>query len=151
MFATLARQGGRVHLEQSDIHLALNLAKMPERQFSCGAIEETQQLITKHPTQVQERMKREVEFPCHHKVKAAIERHPAMVYKNQTDSCLPCQNGTAKNLPSLWRRKGSTDPLPELVAPPPRTPPPPGTPHALPGDSDRHDSCKIECMPSLCV
>jgi len=41
MSATMARQGGRVQLEQSDICLALNMAKMAKGWFSRAAIEET--------------------------------------------------------------------------------------------------------------
>jgi len=35
MSATMARQGGRVQLEQSDMHLALNMAKMAKEGFVC--------------------------------------------------------------------------------------------------------------------
>ena len=97
MSATMARQGGRVQLEQSDMHLALNMAKMAKGGISCAAIEETQQQIKKPRAEVREEKKRGVEFPMHNKVKAAIEWHPAMVRENQTDGCLPCQTGTAKN------------------------------------------------------
>jgi len=45
MSATIARQGGRVQVEQSDMRLALNMAKMAKGGFSRDAIEETQQLI----------------------------------------------------------------------------------------------------------
>jgi len=45
MSATMARQGGWVQLEQSDMRLALNLAKMAKDGFSRAIIEETQQLI----------------------------------------------------------------------------------------------------------
>jgi len=38
MSATMARQGGRVQLEQSDMRLALNMAKMAKGRFSCAAI-----------------------------------------------------------------------------------------------------------------
>jgi hypothetical protein len=56
-----------------------------------------------------------------------IERHPAIVSENQTDDCLPCQNGTAQNPETRRRRKG-------LDAPPPRqAPSQPGTP-AVPSD-----------------
>jgi len=43
MSATMARQGGWVQLEQSDMRLALNMAKMAKGGFSRTAIEETQQ------------------------------------------------------------------------------------------------------------
>jgi hypothetical protein len=42
MPATMARQGGQVQLKQSDMHLALNMAKMAKGGFSRAAIEETQ-------------------------------------------------------------------------------------------------------------
>jgi len=47
MSATVAREGGQVQLEQSDMRLALNVAKMAKQGFSRGTIEETQFLIEK--------------------------------------------------------------------------------------------------------
>ena len=96
MSATMARQGGQVQLEQSDMRLALNMANIAKGGFSRAAIEEMQQLIKKPRAEVREEKKRSVEFPGHNNVKAAIERHPAKVRENQTDGCIPCQNGTAK-------------------------------------------------------
>jgi len=145
MSVTMARQGGRVQLEQSDMRLALNMAKMAKGGFSHAAIEETQQIIKKPRAEVREEKTRGVQFPQHQKVKAAMERHPAMVYKNHTASCLPCQNGTAKNPVTRWRRKGSAAPPPDPAAPPPRTPPAP------PGDAAGNERDEIEGMPSRCV
>ena len=125
MSATMARQGGRVQLEQSDMHLALNMAKMAKGGISRAAIEETQQLIKKPRAEVREEKMRGVEFPGHNKVKAVIERHPAMVRENQTDGCLPCQNGTAKNPETRWRRKGKGAPPPRRAPPRPESPPVP--------------------------
>jgi len=133
MSATVARQGGRVQLEQSVMCLALNMAKMARGGFSRTAIEETQQLIKKLRAEVRKEKKQGVQFSGHRKLKAAIERHPAMVYANQTDGCLACQNGTAKNPRTRWRRKGTgappqvrrKQPTPEQTSPPPRTPPAP--------------------------
>jgi hypothetical protein len=84
-------------------------------------------------------------------VKAAIERHLAIVYKYQTDSCLPCQNDTAKNLQTLCRRKGTGAHPPEPAAPPPGLPPSPGRPPAPPDHTDGKTSYAIEGMPSRCV
>jgi len=97
MSATMVRQGGQVQLEQSDMRLALNMAKIAKGGLSRAAIEETQRLIKKPRAEVREEKKRGVEFPGHQKVKAAMESHPAMVYKNHMAGCLPCQNCTAKN------------------------------------------------------
>jgi hypothetical protein len=47
MSATMARQGGHVQLEQSDIRLALNMAKMAKGEFSRREVEKTQYLIKK--------------------------------------------------------------------------------------------------------
>jgi len=98
MSATMARQGGRVQLEQSDMRLALNMAKMAKEGFLRAAIEETKYLIKKPRAEVREESKQGVEFPGHKKVKAEIQRHLAMLRHNQTSGCLPCENGTAKNL-----------------------------------------------------
>jgi len=45
MSATMARQGGRVQLEQSNMRQALNVAKIAKEGFSRAAIEEMQFLI----------------------------------------------------------------------------------------------------------
>jgi hypothetical protein len=145
MSATMARQGGRVQLEQSNMRLALNMAKMAKGGFLRGAIEETQQLINNPRTEVREENKRGVEFPGHQKVKAAMERHPAMVYKNHTAGCPPGQNGTAKNPVTRWRPKGTAAPPPDPAAPPP------GTPPAPPGDAEGNERDEIEGIPSSCV
>jgi hypothetical protein len=145
MSATMARQGGRVQLEQSDMRLALNMAKMAKGGFSRTAIEETQKQIKKPRAEVREEKKRGAELPGHQKVKAAIERHPAMVYKNHTAGYLPYQNGTAKNVVTRWRRKGTAAPPLEPAAPPP------GTPPAPPGDPEENERDEIEGMPSRCV
>jgi hypothetical protein len=97
MSATMARQGGRVQLEQSDLGLALNMAKMAKGVFSCSAMEKMQQLLMKPSARVREEMKWGVEFPGYNKVKPAMKRHRAMVSENQMKSCLSSQNGTAKN------------------------------------------------------
>ena len=52
MSATMARQGGGVQLEQSDMRLALNMAKMAKGGISRAAIKETQQLIKNPCTEV---------------------------------------------------------------------------------------------------
>jgi len=54
MSATMAREGGHVQLEQSDMRLALNMAKMAKGGFSRTAIEETQRLIMKPHAVVRE-------------------------------------------------------------------------------------------------
>ena len=132
MSATMARQGGRVQLKQSDMRLALKMAKMAKEGFSRAAIEETKYLIKKPRTEVREEKKRGVEFPGHNEVKTAIQGHPAMLRQNQTSGCLLCQNGTAKIPQTRWRCKGTGAPPPNrLREPTPEPNPPlPGTPPA---------------------
>jgi len=125
----MARQGGRVQLAQSDMRLALNMAKMAKEGFSRAAIEETKYLIKQPCAEVREEKKRGVQFPRHNKVKAVIQRHPAMLRQNQMSGCLPCQNGNAKNPQTRWRRKATGAPPPTRrrgLTPEP-TPLPPGT------------------------
>jgi hypothetical protein len=128
MSATMARQGGRVQLEQSDMCLALNMAKMAQEGFSRAATEEKKYLIKKPRAEVREEKQRGVEFPGHEKVKAAIQRHPAMLHHNQTSGCLPCQNGNENNPQICWRRKetGAPPPARRRVWTPEPTAPPPG-------------------------
>jgi hypothetical protein len=133
------------------MRLAMNMAKMAIGGFSCAAVEETQQLIKIPQAEVWEEMKPGVEFPGHLKVKAMMERHPAMVYKNHTASCLPCQNSTANNLQTRWRRKGTVAHLPEQAAPRPEMPSPPAMPPVPPLDTEGNESYEIEGMPSRCV
>ena len=108
----MARQGGHVQLKQSNMRLALNMAKMAKGRFYCAPIEKIQYLIKKPWAKVQGEKKWGVEFPGHKKVKAAKERHPAMLHQNQTARCLPCQNGTTKHPQTCWRRKGTGAHLP---------------------------------------
>jgi len=61
--ATIARQGGWVQLEQSNMRLVLNMAQMSKAGFSRSTIEETQYQIEKRHTEVQQEQKRGVEFP----------------------------------------------------------------------------------------
>jgi len=150
MSATMARQGGRVQLEQSDMRLALNMAKMVKEGFSRAAIEETKNLIKKPRAEVREEKMRGVEFPGHNMVKAAIQRHPAMLRHNQTPGCLPCQNVTAKNPQTRWRRKGTGAPPPArlTVRTPEPTPPPPGTPPAPTGNTSGAQPSEIVNLPA---
>ena len=112
MSATMARQGGWVQLEQSHMHHTLNMANMAKEGFSRAGIEERQQLIKKPGAEVREEMRRGVVVARHNNVKAAIERQPALVRENHTDSSLPCEYGTAKNPQTRWRRKGTGAPPP---------------------------------------
>jgi len=137
MSATMARQGGQVQLEQSDMRLALNMAQMAKEGFSRAAIEETKQLNKKLRAKVREEKKRGVEFPGHTEVKAAIQRHPAMLRHNQTSGCLPGLNGTAKNPQTFWRHKetGAPRPARRRVRTPEPTTALPGTPPAPTGNT----------------
>ena len=65
MSATMASQGGQVQLEQSDMHLALKMARMAKAGFWRAAVGETQYLIQKPHAKVREEKKRGVEFPGH--------------------------------------------------------------------------------------
>jgi len=112
MSATMARQGGRLQLEQSNMRLAFNTAKMAKGECSRAAIEETQFLIKKPHAEVQDEKQRGVEYPVDKKVKAAIGRHPAMLRQNLMARSLPCQNGTAKNVQIRLGRKGAGGPPP---------------------------------------
>jgi hypothetical protein len=90
MSATMARQGGRVQLEQSDMRLALNMSKMAKGGCSPATIEETKYLIEKRCAEVQAEKKLGVEFCGHKKGMAAIQRHLAMLRQNQKSGSLPC-------------------------------------------------------------
>jgi hypothetical protein len=131
------------------MRLALNLAKMAKGGFSHAAVQETQYLIKKPRAEVREEKKRGVVFPGHNKVKAAIARHPAMLRQNQTPRCHPCQNGTAKNPQTSWRRKGTGAPPPNRHRqqnPEPTTeptPPLPGTPLGTTGNTSGDQSIEI--------
>ena len=99
--------------------------------------------------EVREEKKRGVEFPGHKNVKTAMERHPAMLWENQTDGCLPCQNGTAQNPQTRWRRRGTGVPPPErlrLPTPGPK-PHPPGPPLVPPGNNEVAYLSELEGVP----
>jgi len=141
MSATMARQGGQVQLEQSNLRLAFNMAKMAKGGFSQAAIEETQQLIKNPLAEVWEAKEQGVLFPGHNKVEAAIQRHLAMVCGNQKAGSLPSQHGTVMNSKTHWRRTGMGAPPPQPVPCPLRMPPAP------PGDSERSRSSETDGVP----
>jgi len=125
--------------------LALNMAKMAKGRFSCAAIQETQYRIKKPHAEVRKENKRGVEFLGHKRVKAAIERPPAMVHQNHTDRFLLCQNGTAKNPRACLRHKGTGEsppnecrqPAPDTTPSRPGMPLLPGMPSMPPGNNAR--------------
>jgi len=153
MSATMGRQGGQVQLEQSDMRLALNMAKMAKGGFSRAAIEETQFQIKKPRAKVWKKKKRGVEFPGHTYVTAVMERHPAMLRENHTDSCLPCQNGTAPNPQTRCRRNGTGAPPPERLGQPTPQPTthPPETPLPPPGNNEASHISEMEGVPPRSV
>jgi len=118
------------------MRLALNMAKMAKGEFSHAAIEETQFPIKKPQAEVREEKKRGVEFPGHKDVMAAMGRHWAVLWQNQTDGCLPCQNGTAQIPRTRWRRNGTGAHPPERLRQltPEPMPHPPETPPVPPGN-----------------
>jgi len=61
----MARQGGRVQLEQSDMRVAWNMAKTAKGGFLRAAIEETQSPMKKPRTEVKEEQMWGVEFLGH--------------------------------------------------------------------------------------
>jgi len=64
----VARQGGRVQLEQSDMRLALNMAKLTKGRYSRAAIEEKEFLIKRPLPEVREEKQWGAEFPGHENV-----------------------------------------------------------------------------------
>jgi len=65
MSATMARQGGRVQLEQSDMCLACDMAKMARVGFSLATLGEMQCLTKKPRPEIPDEKKRGVEYPRH--------------------------------------------------------------------------------------
>jgi hypothetical protein len=149
MSETMARQVGRVQLEQSDMRLELNMAKMAKEGVLRAAMEETKYLIKKQHAEVREEKKLGVEFSGHNEVKAAIQRHQAMLHQNQTSGCLSCQNGTAKIPQTRGRRKGTGEPPQALrrVRTPEPTPSPPGTLPARTGNTSEAQWSDIVNLP----
>jgi len=153
MSATMARKGGRVQLEQSDMRLALNMAKTAKGGFSRTAIEEMQFLIKKPRAEVREEKKRGVESPGHKYVKAAMEWHLARLRENQMDGCLPCETGIAHQPQKRWRCKGTGAPPPERLRQPTTEPMPPPTERPLvpPGYNEAGHLSQIEVVPPRSV
>ena len=73
-----------------------------------------------------------------------------MLRQNQKSGCLSCQNGTAKNLQTRWRRKGTGAPPPDRrrEPTPEPTPPLPGTPPAPTGNTSRVQPSQIVNLPA---
>jgi hypothetical protein len=78
-----------------------------------------------------------------------MERHPAILWENQTDGCLPCQHGTAHNPQTRWRSYGTGEPPPERLREP--SPEPTPNPHKMPpvspGNNEGVHSSEIKGVP----
>lgn len=112
MLATVTWQGDGVQLEQSDMGLALNVAKIAKVGFPHTTIKETQDQIKIPHVDVKESRKQGVQFVGHRNLKDGFERHPAMCCENQTCGCLHCHNCTTPHGQICWRYNG-------LIVPPP--------------------------------
>jgi len=99
MSATMVRQGARVQFEQSEMRLAMNMPTMAKEGFSRATIVETKYLIKKPRAEVREERKRGVEFPGHKEMKAAIQRHLAMLHQTKRPAAF-----LAKMAPQRIRR-----------------------------------------------
>jgi len=146
----MARQKGWVQLEQSNMRLELNMAKMAKEGFSRAAIEEMKYIIQKPSAEFREEKKQGAEFPGDKKVNAAIQRNPAMLCENQTSVYLPCQNGAAKNPQTHCRRTGTGAPPPDRcrVRTPVPTQPLPGRPSAPTGNPSGVQPSQIVDLPA---
>jgi len=149
MSATMARQGIRVQLEQSDMRLVSNIATMANECFSSTAIEDRKYLIKKPCAKVREEKKRGVEFPVHKRVKAVIQWHPAMLRQNQKSGGHSCPNGTAENPQPPWWHTGTGTPPPARCREqtPELTPPLRGTPRAPTGHTSGAHPSQIDNLP----
>jgi len=141
MSATMARQEGQEQLEQSDMPLAWNMARMATGGCLCAVIEETQCLIDEPLAEVREDKTWGVEFSGNAQVKAAMERHPAMVHENQMDGSLPRKDSTAENPQARWMRKWMG------AHPSHPAPHPPGMPLAPPAENGRAPNSEINTVP----
>jgi hypothetical protein len=103
----MAREGGQVQLEQSDMRLALNMAIRAKGGFSRSSIEEAKYRMKNPRADIRAEKKWGVEFPRFQMLKAAIQKQQAMLCQNKTFGCLPCQNDTRKNPLTCWTRKGT--------------------------------------------
>ena len=149
MSATVARQGGQIQLEQSDMQLVLKMVKTAKGGYSQAAMEKMLFHIPKHHAVVQPEARWGVELPEHRKVKTVIEIQPSMFHETQTPGYLPCKNCRAKHLQSRWRCHGTFEPpldphrqpIPEPKPHPPRIPP------AVPSNDKGAVSSQIEGVP----
>ena len=149
MSPTMAMQGGRVQLEQSDRCPALNMAEMAIAVFLRGSLEEMEYLTKRPRAEVREEMKWVVESLGRRMLKAAIERHPAMLRQNHMNGCVPCQTGTKSITQTSWRRTGMGTPPPDGHSQPTPEPKPPlpRIPPVSPGDNARAQSSQSDNLP----
>jgi len=145
----MARQGDWVQLEQSDMRLCLNMAKMAKGGFSHAAIEETQLLIKNPQADALDEMNHRAQFHGHNNVHGAMVRHSAMLHECQSDGCLPWHNGTALNLQTRWMLNGTGTPALDWLrqSTPELTPHPPGIPSLPPADNHEAQDSEIEGVP----
>jgi len=106
-------------------------------------------LITNPRSEVYEGNKQGVEFPVHGKVKAAIERHPAMLHEIHMEGCLQYNNHAAQNLQTHWWWEGMGAPPADRYRQqtPEPSPSRPAKPFASHGDNVEAQSSLIDNLP----
>jgi hypothetical protein len=97
MSITMARHGGQILLDQSDMRLSLNMAKLAQDRNLHSTIEEARYLIEKAHTEASDETMCGVMFCGLTKVNAVMERHCDMLLQNHMEGCHSCQLCTANN------------------------------------------------------
>jgi hypothetical protein len=84
IFATIERQGDGVLLEKSFIRHSMYMANMTTVESSCTAIEQTQHLLNKLHSELQEESKHGLGLPVIRKLNLVTARHPPMFLEYHT-------------------------------------------------------------------
>jgi hypothetical protein len=143
--ATMARQEVWVQLELSDMCLVWNTADMAKEGCLQAAVEKTQYVIIYPCPVVWEEQKWCVEQPGNKQVKAAIQRHMAMLAQNHMPCCLSC-NIVGLNCLQRLRRCSGTGAAPQdwhRQRNPAATPPLPALSPATTGNASREEPSHI--------
>ena len=102
--ADLARQAGRVTIEQTDMRLVRNHQRKNIEGLTPENLNEIVKIIRKPRAETRAEKALGLRFEGERSVKYSQDPHPANVVANEPPGCLICQDGIARNPETCWTR-----------------------------------------------
>ena len=107
--ADLAREAGRVMIEQTDMRLVRNHQRTNKEGITDEKVREIFKIIKKPRAEKRDEEAWGLQFEGIKKLKYSQDPHPANIVEDEALGCLECQDGIACNPETRWSRGGERE------------------------------------------